>query len=203
MRNIIGLSAVVALMSMTGCATITKGTQDTVTIQSVPEAAKVTFTEKLGKLANQYCSTPCTIELNRKYTYGVSFEKEGYKPVTGLLEPKFSTDGAVGMAGNVLLGGIVGAAIDGSTGAMNDLKPNPMVAQLAAEGSDDESYIEGVMGVLTQTDAADGAAAEVEEDAPEVVEAAIEDAEEAAESVEGTAEDVVEEAVEAVEGAAS
>lgn len=34
------------------------------------------------------------------------------------------------MAGNILIGGIVGAAVDGATGAMNDLEPNPLHAVL-------------------------------------------------------------------------
>jgi len=34
------------------------------------------------------------------------------------------------MAGNVLVGGIIGAAVDAGTGAMNDLVPNPVILQL-------------------------------------------------------------------------
>ncbi|CAN0220327.1 unnamed protein product, partial [Chrysoparadoxa australica] len=152
---------------------ITKGSEDTVNVDSLPTGANVTFVEKLGKLADQYCSTPCTIELNRKYTYGVTFEKDGYKPVTGLLEPKLSGDGAAGMAGNILLGGIVGAAIDGSTGAMNDLKPNPMVAQLVAEESDAKSYI---MGSVSKTGDASSAEEATEESTDEVTEETTEEA---------------------------
>lgn len=194
MKTIIKLGAVVALMGTSACATITKGTEDTVTLNSVPSAASVTFSEKLGKLADQYCETPCVIELNRKYTYGVTFEKDGYKPVTGLLEPKFSSDGAAGMAGNILIGGIVGAAIDGSTGAMNDLKPNPMNAQLAEVGSDKKSYIEGVMSATPDADGVEEGVAEAEEvtsEAPgvdteeitEEVEQVVEEAEEIAEDI--------------------
>ena len=38
--------------------------------------------------------------------------------------------GAAGMAGNVLLGGIVGAGVDAGTGAMHSHKPNPLVVNL-------------------------------------------------------------------------
>ena len=34
------------------------------------------------------------------------------------------------MAGNVLLGGLIGAAVDPSSGAMNDLLPNPVEVRL-------------------------------------------------------------------------
>jgi hypothetical protein len=147
-----------ALLSTTACATITKGTEDTVNIQSAPAGAEVTFHETSGKLADQYCETPCVMELNRKFTYKVLFEKEGYEQAEGRLEPKFSGDGAAGMAGNVLFGGIVGAAIDGSTGAMNDLKPNPLSVS------------------LKKLESATAAAVEVVEDAIEAVSEEIQEA---------------------------
>jgi hypothetical protein len=34
------------------------------------------------------------------------------------------------MAGNILIGGIIGGAIDATSGAMNDLKPNPLIVTL-------------------------------------------------------------------------
>ena len=37
------------------------------------------------------------------------------------------------MAGNVLLGGLIGAGVDASTGAMNELVPNPLHVVLEAE----------------------------------------------------------------------
>jgi hypothetical protein len=46
--------------------------------------------------------------------------------------------GGAGMAGNVILGGLIGAGVDVATGAMLDLVPNPLVIKLeaatAAEG---------------------------------------------------------------------
>jgi len=137
----LAIAAAVATMAVTGCATVTKGREDTVTFNSQPTAATVSWADTNGKLAPQRCDTPCTVEINRKWTYNVVFSKEGYKDASGLLEPKLSGDGAAGMAGNVLLGGVIGAAVDGSTGAMNDLKPNPMIASLATIDSADESYI--------------------------------------------------------------
>lgn len=37
------------------------------------------------------------------------------------------------MAGNVLIGGLIGVGIDAGTGAMKDLRPNPLVVRLEAE----------------------------------------------------------------------
>ena len=37
------------------------------------------------------------------------------------------------MAGNVIVGGLIGAIVDGSTGAMNSHYPNPLVIPLECE----------------------------------------------------------------------
>ena len=123
-----------AALSLGACATVTKGTDDTVSFEATPAGATVTFNEVSGRINQPGCTTPCTMELNRKYTYSVEIAKEGYETWVQLLEPKLSGDGTVGMAGNILLGGVIGAAVDASTGAMNDLKPNPMVATLVPAG---------------------------------------------------------------------
>ena len=127
MRTMLSLGAVLAV---TACATVTKGTEDTVVFNSKPPGASVAFKEVSGRINQAGCTTPCTLEINRKFTYSVEMSKEGYETSVQMLEPKLSTDGAAGMAGNVLLGGVIGAAVDASTGAMNDLKPNPMEVTL-------------------------------------------------------------------------
>ena len=119
-----------AVLAVSACATVTKGTEDTVVFNSTPPGASVAFKEVSGRINQAGCTTPCTLEINRKFTYSVEMSKEGYETSVQLLEPKLSTDGTAGMAGNVLLGGVIGAAVDASTGAMNDLKPNPMEVTL-------------------------------------------------------------------------
>lgn len=163
-----------AVLAVTACATITKGTDDTIVFNSTPPGATVALKEVSGRINQEGCSTPCTLELNRKYAYSVEFSKPGFEAVTKLLEPKLSTDGTVGMAGNVLLGGIVGAAVDASTGAMNDLKPNPMEATLvpvAGTAAKEVVVAELVAGpsVGTEiTEAADAVAGAVEDTAEAV-----------------------------------
>ncbi|MFN4184474.1 MAG: PEGA domain-containing protein [Hyphomonas sp.] len=119
-----------AAMALGACATVTKGTDDTVKFESTPPGANVSFKEVSGRINQAGCVTPCTLEINRKFTYSVEVAKEGYQTYVQLLEPKLSGDGTAGMAGNILLGGVIGAAVDASTGAMNDLKPNPLIANL-------------------------------------------------------------------------
>ncbi len=68
----------------------------------------------------------------RKSEFGVDITKVGYKAWHGQVTNKVSGAGGAGMAGNVLVGGIIGAGIDMSTGAMLDLVPNPLVVKLEA-----------------------------------------------------------------------
>ena len=68
----------------------------------------------------------------------VEFTKAGYEPVSVNVVPQISGAGGAGMAGNVLVGGIIGAAVDAGSGAMNDLKPNPIDIKLVKiEGLED------------------------------------------------------------------
>ncbi|PKP81014.1 MAG: hypothetical protein CVT79_12100 [Alphaproteobacteria bacterium HGW-Alphaproteobacteria-18] len=161
-----------AAMALGACATVTKGTDDTVKFESTPPGATVSFKEVSGRINQEGCVTPCTLEINRKFTYSVEVAKEGYQTYVQLLEPKLSGDGTAGMAGNILLGGVIGAAVDASTGAMNDLKPNPMIANLVALT---EAVPEGVAQSSTTADigaeitaAADEVAAVVEDTAEAV-----------------------------------
>jgi hypothetical protein len=69
----------------------------------------------------------------RKSTFVATVIKPGYKPATISVTNKISGGGGVGMAGNLILGGVIGAAVDGSNGSMLDLVPNPAFVKLEAE----------------------------------------------------------------------
>jgi hypothetical protein len=75
-------------------------------------------------------STPCSVKMPRRSEFGVTITKPGYKTVTANVTNKVSGGGGVAMAGNVLVGGIIGAGVDVGTGAMLDLTPNPLVVTL-------------------------------------------------------------------------
>lgn len=53
--------------------------------------------------------------------------------------------------GNILLGGGIGAIVDGSNGASNRLYPRPLIVRLAAEGSNDEAVLVSKDGKVVQT----------------------------------------------------
>lgn len=121
-------------MLLAGCATVTRGTNDTWTVNTTPVGAAV-------KTTNQFAcdSTPCTFKMPRKSEFDVTITKAGYKAWTGHVTHHVAGAGGAGMAGNVLVGGIIGAGVDVSSGAMLDLVPNPLSVTLE---KDDEQHAE-------------------------------------------------------------
>ena len=113
---------------LTGCATVTRGTNDTWTVNTTPAGAAV-------KTSNQFAcdATPCTFKMPRKSEFDVTLTKTGYKEWKGHVTHRVSGAGGAGMAGNVLVGGIIGAGVDASSGAMLDLTPNPLSVTLEQE----------------------------------------------------------------------
>lgn len=118
---------ILGLVMTTGCATITRGTSEAWTVDSRPPGAQV----KLS--TGQECETPCTLQLKRKDSFTVTIHKEGYRKVQTQVVSQVAGAGAAGMAGNVLVGGIIGVGVDAATGATKELKPNPLVIELEPE----------------------------------------------------------------------
>jgi hypothetical protein len=108
-----------------GCATVTRGANDTWTVNTEPSGASIRTT-------NQFAcdATPCTFKMPRKSEFDVTITKAGYKTWTGHVTHHVGNAGSAGMAGNVLLGGIIGAGVDAYSGAMYDLAPNPLTVKL-------------------------------------------------------------------------
>ena len=117
----VGLVALAA-----GCATVTRGTTEVLTIDSAPVGATVSMSN------GERCETPCAILLKRKFPLAVEICKTGYAPVVTNILSQVSGAGGAGMAGNVLVGGLIGVGVDATSGAMRDLRPNPLSVTLEA-----------------------------------------------------------------------
>lgn len=113
------------LISLSACATITRGTDDVLEIQTEPAGAQVTTSNGF-----QCEATPCAIKMPRKSELDVTMKKPGYKTARVHVTHKAGNAGGTAMAGNVIFGGIIGAGVDAGTGAMMDLVPNPVVVEL-------------------------------------------------------------------------
>lgn len=113
-----GLAA--ASLMLPACATVVRGTSQKFKIDTTPTAANV-------ELSNgQTCVSPCELKLKRKDGFIVTAKKDGYENATAEVHSEVRGGGIAGAAGNVLIGGVIGGIVDGSSGAMKDLTPNPL-----------------------------------------------------------------------------
>lgn len=114
----ISFCAVVLVVSASGCASIINGRTATVSIDSRPSEAQVVIRDKRGDTVLTTL-TPATVELKRKdkfiwpAKYTATIEKPGYQsktvPINQTINPW--------ILGNVLVGGVIGLAVDNATGA--------------------------------------------------------------------------------------
>ncbi|MBB3872525.1 PEGA domain-containing protein [Brevundimonas mediterranea] len=112
-------------LSLPACATVTRGSSQQFSVQSTPPGAQVSTSNGFECQA-----TPCTFRMPRKDAFRITVSKDGYVAQTHDITSSVSGAGGTAMAGNILIGGIIGGAIDATSGAMNDLKPNPLIVTL-------------------------------------------------------------------------
>jgi hypothetical protein len=110
-----------------GCASVTRGTTENISISSTPAGATAEIT---GLDIPTACVTPCVVQAKRNADITVTVNKEGFEPQIIPLTKEIPGTGAAGFAGNVLLGGVVGMGVDAVTGAALDHKPNPVIVTL-------------------------------------------------------------------------
>jgi hypothetical protein len=109
-----------AISLLAGCATIVHGTSEKVQIDSSPGGAEVVIDDA------RHVTTPAAVELSRNTDHQLKFRKPGYQDETETL-----TSGVSGWVfGNLVGGGLVGAAIDVSDGAARKLSTDNVDATL-------------------------------------------------------------------------
>jgi PEGA domain len=107
-----------------GCASVTRGMTDQVQILSEPVGADVRTS------MGQACTTPCTLQFSRKDEFTVTASKPGYHTAEMPVTTRIAGAGAAGFAGNVLVGGVIGMAVDAASGATLEHYPNPVMLNL-------------------------------------------------------------------------
>lgn len=153
--KIIKILVLLPLLALaTGCASITRGSNDSLEVNSTPAQADIKvyrtnagFTAKeiknntvadpenpgAGPLIGK---TPTSFKLARKGEYKVVISREGYKTTEVEIGNRLGGAGKASLAGNALAGGLIGILIDSRTGAAKDLTPNPVeVALETGEGT--------------------------------------------------------------------
>jgi len=103
-----------------GCATIVKGTTQSIPVASDPSRADVWVD---GNLRGR---TPVDLELKRKRNHLVTIEKAGHQSKS--VPVVKDVGGAVW--GNILLGGLIGWGVDATSGAQNNLNPKSISVKL-------------------------------------------------------------------------
>ncbi|MGF1632216.1 MAG: PEGA domain-containing protein [Phycisphaerae bacterium] len=107
-----------------GCATVTRGTNEVLVVESDPPGAKVELSNGMSG------TTPTTFKLSRRSNLTVKIYRDGHEPLEVRVNSQVAPGGAAAMAGNVLLGGIIGAGVDALTGSTLQLMPNPISVKL-------------------------------------------------------------------------
>ena len=77
-------------------------------------------------------TTPTSFKLSRRNEYKVVVEKDGYESAKVRVNTQVTDAGSAGLAGNICLGGCIGAGVDVASGAMNKFVPNPIDIRLVA-----------------------------------------------------------------------
>jgi hypothetical protein len=103
-----------------GCATIVQGTSQKVPINTIPQEADVRIDGSIKVM------TPATVELARKSDHTLFITKAGYYDESFTLRSQISEY----LAGNCLLGGIIGMGVDAASGAAYKLVPEQVIVQL-------------------------------------------------------------------------
>jgi hypothetical protein len=104
-----------AAIMLSGCASIITGTKQTINVQCEPEDSKIYINGAVHR-------SPCSQDLERGIKASsknkITAEKDGYKPC------EFNTSGGLHpwFLGNILIGGLIGMAIDLGTGAVSSIQ---------------------------------------------------------------------------------
>lgn len=116
---------ILAGVMLQGCATVTRGTTEAFVVETDPIGAQV-------KTSNgHFCeSTPCAITMKHRSEFDVTISKEGYEDHVTHVTHQMAGSGGAGLAGNVLVGGIIGLGVDAMTGSAQELVPNPLIIKL-------------------------------------------------------------------------
>ncbi|GGD22780.1 hypothetical protein GTQ45_05035 [Pyruvatibacter mobilis] len=108
-----GFAVALVALGAAGCSTIVEGTSQDILISSYPTGANCQV-ERNGNVVANVPKTPQTVHVEKSNTdLVVRCNKEGYRETTGIVNSEI----AAATFGNVLIGGLVGVAIDAASGA--------------------------------------------------------------------------------------
>jgi len=136
-RKLIAAALAAGVLCLGGCASVTSGIHQQITVNTNPAGASCVLDRKDGQLG-AISSTPGSVTVRKtKNDINIVCNKDGYQQATYL-----NHSGVEEMTvGNVIIGGGIGWAIDSSTGSDNkytavvNITMIPATAQTAAPAS--------------------------------------------------------------------
>ncbi len=116
MKKILYGSLLTLAALTSGCATLTKGGSQAVTVDTDPSGAACTLTRDAKPVA-VVNPTPGSVQVEKaKGTIAVGCKRLGYLEAAGNLASEFQAM----TFGNILFGGVVGIVVDAASGAMHE-----------------------------------------------------------------------------------
>jgi hypothetical protein len=119
-----------AFVALTGCATITKGTTQSVALDT-PGAPGAKCTLTSSSVGSVTLVTPASVVLQKgSESVRVLCKKECFDDGVGII-----TSGTEAMAaGNIIAGGIIGLGVDAASGAMNKYNEQNQITMVPIKG---------------------------------------------------------------------
>jgi hypothetical protein len=149
---VVSATSLLSILALSACATIFNGQTQAVSIQSAPEGAMVSVTNRAGEKIHTG-PAPVTLTLKRgagyfkSETYTVAFSKDGFASKEVVISASMSG----WYIGNLLFGGVIGMlAVDPVTGGMY-IFPDAVNATLEAEAAKTSGRGESLKVVSTDS----------------------------------------------------
>ena len=111
----VGAAMIVAGVALSGCASIIKGTSQTIAIATPPTAGATCMLSSGQGNWSVYSPGAVTVEKSKE-DIQVHCTKVGFQDGVGVIPSNFEG----WTAGNLIFGGIVGVGVDAATGAINE-----------------------------------------------------------------------------------
>jgi hypothetical protein len=127
--GVAALAVVAASVALSGCASIVKGSTQSVTVNTEPAGA-ICILSRDGQQIAVVNPTPGTVQIGKAAgTVSVACKKVGYVDAVGTLSSSFQAM----TFGNIIFGGIIGVAVDAASGAMHEYPPMVTITLVPSE----------------------------------------------------------------------
>ena len=131
-RGVALLGVSLAMLLSSGCATIVKGSSQTLMVDTKPPGATCVFDRK-GEKIGAVNPTPGSLVVEKSgEAIAVSCTKEGFQESSATLSAEFQPM----TLGNILLGGVIGLIVDAASGAVAEYKPTVTLVLVPTEFQD-------------------------------------------------------------------